>query len=351
MSEIRPQTPKVGQVYTAIIIAVYNQEQEQTEDKKGWNRYRLVIDIADGESKGYYTYNFEDFQRRQYLGVIDWYLPSEDYNEGRYTYIERRLEQQATADKVKSTNTTYAALGIVPVTAAEKSYYYDQKRSIDNISAILKYNNLDTLPADWVGLLIPIRLSIKDGVMPTIDGWLPSVSATVSATADTDLTHYANSEDIDAVINKAPRPKLTDILNAKKVKGKDIVVATDDDITALRAKLQALRDAKKSNLKTPSNTPQMPSILPSTTDPTPFSSLAPKGCEANIKALVEAIQRRQMGEVHNVDIDKIAADFGVIDMDDELEREKEQTRRQKAINQAKTRAEQEFLEMFAPPKY
>ena len=102
MSEIRPQNPKVGQVYTALILAAYNQEQEQTEDKKGWARYRLVIDIADGESKGYYAHNFEDFQRRQYLGVLDWYLPTDDYDESRYESIKRRLEQQATADKIKA---------------------------------------------------------------------------------------------------------------------------------------------------------------------------------------------------------------------------------------------------------
>lgn len=107
MSEIRPQNPKVGQVYTALILAAYNQEQEQTEDKKGWARYRLVIDIADGESKGYYAQNFEDFQRRQYLGVLDWYLPTDDYDESRYESIKRRLEQQATADKIKAANVSY----------------------------------------------------------------------------------------------------------------------------------------------------------------------------------------------------------------------------------------------------
>ena len=357
-----PTTPVIGQIYTAVILAVDAQEQEQTENKKGWARYRIVIDIADGASKGYYAHNFEDFQRRQYQGVLDWYLPSADYDETKYKSIEWRLEQQAAADTVKSTDTTYNALGIVPVTAAEKSYYYEQKRSIDNIAAILKYNSLVSLPENWAGLLIPIRLAMRDGVLPTIDGWLPFVSAPAPATADTDLAHYARSEDIDAVINKAPCLKLTDILHTRKVKGKDIMIAPRDYLDDFLTRKAA---AKKATLKIPPHTSQMPSISPLTSATHHPSSLAPEGCEANIEALAEAILKRQTdaslkrqrGEVQEVDINKIAADFNaavkidVHDEHDELEREKEQTRRQKAINQAKAKAEQEFLEMFSPPKY
>ena len=67
-----PTTPIIGQIYTAVILAVYDQAQDANQDTSGWHRYRLVIDIADGDSRGYYAYNYNDFNGKQYYGVLDW---------------------------------------------------------------------------------------------------------------------------------------------------------------------------------------------------------------------------------------------------------------------------------------
>ena len=157
-----PTTPIIGQIYTAVILSVYDQEQEANQDTSGWHRYRLVIDIADGDSKGYYSYNYNDFNGRQYNGVLDWYLPMDDYDDNIYNLIANQIAQQQAADTVirYNHNASYTSLGVPYISDTDKSYYYNHKRTIDNINTILIYNNIDTLPADLTGLLIPIKLSV-----------------------------------------------------------------------------------------------------------------------------------------------------------------------------------------------
>ena len=348
-----PTTPIIGQIYTAVILAVYEQEQEANQDTSGWHRYRLVIDIADGDSKGYYAYNYNDFNKKQYNGVLDWYLPMDDYDANRYDIIANQIAQQQAADTViqYNHNASYTSLGVPYISDTDKSYYYNHKRTIDNINTILIYNNIDTLPADLTGLLIPVKLSMRDGVMPIIDSWLPSVSAPAPSTADTDLSHYTPIADIDNIVLHT-KQKLTDILHAAKVKGRDIRVATPDGIAALRAKLQANNNTQ--NL--PTHTPQMPSKSSPCHNTTPPSSTAPAPSPAApapspeevptgviVDDIVAALHQQEEKQEQKQDDEKSASDIlqQALMLFDNID--------DTATRQQQKQEQDEFTAMFAPP--
>ena len=349
-----PTTPIIGQIYTAVILAVYEQEQEQDakQDTSGWHRYRLVIDIADGDSKGYYGYNYNDFDGRQYNGVLDWYLPMDDYDANRYDIIANQIAQQQAADTViqYNHNASYTSLGVPYISDTDKSYYYNHKRTIDNINTILIYNNIDTLPADLTGLFIPIKLSMHDGVMPIIDSWLPSVSSPAPATADNAISHYTPIADIDAVIMRPARQKLTDILHSEIVKGRDIRVATPDGIAALRAKLQA-----NNTQNLPAHTPQMPSNSSPCHNTTPPPSVAPTPSPAPSSApdevptgvivddIVAALHQQEEKQEQKQDDEKSASDIlqQALMLFDNID--------DTATRQQQKQEQDEFTAMFAPP--
>lgn len=344
-----PTTPIIGQIYTAVILSVYDQEQEANQDTSGWHRYRLVIDIADGDSKGYYGYNYNDFNGRQYNGVLDWYLPMDDYDANRYDIIANQIAQQQAADTViqYNHNASYTSLGVPHITDTDRTYYYSHKRTIDNINTILCYNNIDTLPADLTGLLIPIKLSMRDGVMPIIDSWLPSVSAPAPSTADNDISHYTPIDSIENIILHT-KQKLTDILHADKVKGRDIRVATPDGIAALRAKLQA-----NNTQNLPAHTPQMPyksspyhiTTPPSSTAPAPSPAApAPSPEEVPTGVIVDDIvaalqqQQEQQQDDEKSASDRLQQALDLFaDIDDTATRQQHQQQ------------QDDFVSMFAPP--
>ena len=159
--------------YCSIILKAEQQEDTDIYGNVKWRRIYLWIDVAKGLYQGYFTRNYLKWGKQEWQGVMSIYLPNTD--------------DCSAPDDIK------------------KYQQYTQ-----NLQVLQQYNQLDSLSGGFVGLLIPIQVYKDDVGAIRIKNYFLTCNYQIDTTfADTDLTHYAQVDDIQYY---SPRTNLSNAI-------------------------------------------------------------------------------------------------------------------------------------------
>ena len=268
----------VNDVYAALILAAY--EEVKTGEDKEWKRIRLIVDLVDSDVYGYFTAQFNDYQKQdKYKGVIDWYLPTTPYNKDKMDDIKHKMDIDAVLSTIPPQNSPLYNFNVNyiknhPITDDDRHYYNSYNQLINNYNSLLYYNGIDTLPADLTGILLPVTItqSKSDGIgMLSLSPYFPIISPPFPAPSYT-ISDFARVEDIEKSLAGYKPYGMAALAQTEKVKGKDITVAStsalDRFLSAKKAK------STTSNTITPQSTSIPPLSAPSPTpNPNPSDSV------------------------------------------------------------------------------
>lgn len=146
--------------YCGIILKAEQQEDTDIYGNVKWRRIYLWIDVAKGLYQGYFTRNYLKWGKQEWQGVMSIYLPNSD-----------------------------------DCSAPDDTKKYQQY--MQNLQVLQQYNQLDSLSGGFVGLLIPIQVYNDDVGAIRVKNYCLSSNYQIDPTfADTDLSHYAQVDDI-----------------------------------------------------------------------------------------------------------------------------------------------------------
>lgn len=260
--------------YAAVILAAY--EEVKTGEEKEWQRIRLLVDLVDNDVYGYFTAQFNDFKKQdKYYGVIDWYLPTADFDSNKYDEIKHKMDIDAVLSTIPQINSPLYQfnknyLKNHPITDDEKHYYNSYNQLVNNYNSLLYYNDISSLPADLTGLLLPVTItqSKSDGIgMLSLSPYFPIVSPPFPAPSY-NIADFARVEDIEKSLTGYKPYGMAALAQTETVKGKDISVASTSSLSAFLA-------AKKAKSTTSTTTSPQSNTIPPLSAPSPISSPSP----------------------------------------------------------------------------
>ena len=272
--------------YAAVILAAY--EEVKTAEKEGekeWKRIRLIVDLVDNAVYGYFTTQFNDFKKQdKYYGVIDWYLPTADFDSNKYDEIKHKMDIEAVLSTIPPINSPLYQfnknyLKNHPITDNEKHYYNSYNQLVNNYNSLLYYNSIDTLPADLTGLLLPVTViqSKSDGVgMLSLSPYFPIVSPPFP-TPSYNIADFAGVEDIEKSLSGYKPYGMAALAHTETVKGKDISVASTSSLNAFLAakKAKSTTSTTTSPLSTTPPLSTTSTTIPPLSAPSPTSPISP----------------------------------------------------------------------------
>lgn len=260
--------------YAAVILAAYEEEKTAEKvDEKSWRRIRLIVDLIDSDVYGYFTAQYNDFSKQdKYHGVIDWYLPTADFDADRYGEIKNKMDVDVVLATIPPQNSWLYQfyvnrLKIRPITDDDRHYYNSYNQLVGNYNSLLYYNCIDTLPADLSGLLVPVTVyrNRSDGIGTLmLSPYLPLITPPIPAPAY-NLADFVGAEEAEKSLTGYTPYGMAAMAAVEKVKGKDISVASKSALTAFLT-------AKKGKNAQSTTTP--PLSAPSTTQSTNITPLS-----------------------------------------------------------------------------
>ena len=219
--------------YCGIILKAEQQEDTDIYGNVKWRRIYLWIDVAKGLYQGYFTRNYLKWGKQEWQGVMSIYLPNTD--------------DCSAPDDIK------------------KYQQYTQ-----NLQVLQQYNQLDSLSGGFVGLLIPIQVYKDDVGAIRIKNYFLTCNYQIDTTfADTDLTHYAQVDDIQYY---SPRTNLSNAITPTVVNNNCISPA----------KSIAERRKRKTKIVTPIDIP----ATVASPQPPPLTITEPVSAEEAVQFLV-----------------------------------------------------------------
>lgn len=264
----------VNATYAAVILAAYEEvKTAEKADDKEWKRIRLIVDLVDNDVYGYFTAQFNDFKKQdKYYGVIDWYLPTADFDSNKYDDIKHKMDIDAVLSTIPHQNSplyqfNHNYIKKHPITDDEKHYYNGYNQLINNYSSLLYYNSIDTLPDDLTGLLLPVTItqSKSDGIgMLSLSPYFPLIAPPFPAPSY-NLSDFAGVEDIEKSLSGYKPYGMAALAQTETVKGKDISVAS----TSALDRFLSAKKAKSTTSTTTSTT------IPPLSAPSPTPSTSP----------------------------------------------------------------------------
>ena len=265
--------------YAAVILAAYQEvKTAEKEDDKDWERIRLIVDLVDDDVYGYFTTQFNDYQKQdKYKGVIDWYLPTTHYNKDKMDDIKHKMDIDAVLSNIPPQNSPLYQFNknyLInhPITDDDRHYYNSYNQLVNNYNSILYYNSIDTLPADLTGLLLPVTItqSKSDGIgMLSLSPYFPIISPPFPAPAY-NLSDFARIEDIEKSLAGYKPYGMAALAQTEKVKGKDITVAST---SALDRFLSAKKAKSTTSTTITSQSTTIPPLSAPSPNPTPSDSV------------------------------------------------------------------------------